>query len=277
MIDRGRIYDSYANLFGGIVNMLFVVDIGNTSITFGIYDGEELISKYYLNTNVRRTADEYGLELLNFLQKIASEIEDIEAIIVSSVVPDIMVSFNKGIQEYLKKEPFIISNNMETGISIMTDNPDELGTDRLVDAVAAFFTYGGPVLIIDFGTATTYDIVTDKGEFLGGVISPGIQICAEALYEMSAKLPKINITKPESIIGKNTVNSLQSGLIYGYIGQVEYIVRNIKKSLHKDLKVIATGGYSDVLKGNTSAIDMYDSDLLFKGLKYLYYKNLKQI
>jgi type III pantothenate kinase len=254
--------------------MLLLADVGNTNITLGIYnDKDELLGKSHLMTKTPRTSHEYGAELLKFLHLKSIAIEDIEAVVISSVVPDIMKAFNSAVCEYVKKEPFIVNADIKTGISLKIDCPDELGADRLVDAVAAYYTYGGPVLVVDFGTATTYDVITDKGEFLGGVIAPGLEICAEALWKMANKLPKISLEKPESILGKNTVNSMQAGVIYGYMGQVEYIIKNLKETQYSDLKVVATGGLAQILKNNTDAIDIYDEELAFKGLKHIYYKN----
>lgn len=253
--------------------MLLVADVGNTNITLGLYDEEKLISTLRLITKMSKTADEYGREILNLLGANGMKSEDVEAVVVSSVVPGIMDCFNRGVREYLKREPFLIGPHIKTGISIRTDRPHELGADRLVDAAAAYHTYGGPVLIIDFGTATTYDVVTKNGEFLGGAISPGIKICAEALWAAAAKLPKIEIKKPGSILEKNTESSMQAGLVYGYIGQVEYIVKEMKKIQGKAMKVVATGGLSGLFKGNTGAVDIFDEELTLKGLRYLYDKN----
>jgi type III pantothenate kinase len=250
--------------------MLLVVDVGNTSIALGLYRGETLTGRSSLPTKTLRTSDGYGAELLKFLGAESVGIESIEAVAVSSVVPGIMESFTDGVRRYLKKEPFLVGAECETGISVRTDRPGELGPDRLVDAAAAYKIYGGPILIIDFGTATTYDIVTGTGEFLGGVIAPGMEICAEALWEKTAMLPKIPIGKPDGIVGTNTAGSIRAGLFYGYIGQVEYIVRKIKEALGGDIKVVATGGLSGIFKGNTGAIDFYDGDLTFKGLRHIY-------
>jgi type III pantothenate kinase len=203
--------------------------------------------------------------------------EDIKDVIVASVVPNIMYSFNNGIIKYLNKLPVIVGPGIKTGISIHIDNPKELGADRIVDAAGAFYEYGGPVLVIDFGTATTYDVVTEKGVFIGAIISPGIKICANALWQKAAKLPEIEIKKPESILGKNTINSMQSGLVYGYIGQVEYIIKKVKKEMNiSNMKVVATGGLAKIIYNETNEIDIYDKTLTLKGLKVIYNKNKVQ-
>ena len=252
--------------------MLLVIDIGNTNITLGIYDQDELIGTYRLTTKMQRTSDEFGFMILSFLNASNTKSEDIKDIIISSVVPKINYSFTNCIKKYLHKEPIMIGPGVKTGISIRIDNPTSLGADRLVDAAGAYYTYGGPCLIIDFGTATTYDVVNDKGEFIGGATAPGIGICTNALSSQAAKLPEIEISKPEKIIAKNTVKSMQAGIVYGYIGQTEYIIKKIKEEYGHDMKVISTGGLGRIIANETDAIDIHDADLTFKGLKIIYEK-----
>ena len=256
--------------------MLLVIDIGNTNITVGIYNKDDLIGTYRLTTKMERTSDEFGFMLVSFLNTASITPEDIDDIIISSVVPKINYSFTSAIIKYLHKEPIIIGPGIKTGIDIRIDTPSSLGADRLVDAAGAYYTYGGPCIVIDFGTATTYDVVTEKGEFIGGATAPGLGISANALSSQAAKLPEVEIQKPEKIIAKNTIKSMQAGTVYGYIGQTEYIIKKIKEEYGKDLKVISTGGLGRVISNETNEIDIYDADLTFKGLKLIYDRNKKK-
>ncbi len=256
--------------------MLLVIDIGNTNITVGIYNKDDLIGTYRLTTKMERTSDEFGFMLVSFLNTASITPEDIDDIIISSVVPKINYSFTSAIIKYLHKEPIIIGPGIKTGIDIRIDTPSSLGADRLVDAAGAYYTYGGPCIVIDFGTATTYDVVTEKGEFIGGATAPGLGISANALSSQAAKLPEVEIQKPEKIIAKNTIKSMQAGTVYGYIGQTEYIIKKIKEEYGKDLKVISTGGLGRVISNETDEIDIYDADLTFKGLKLIYDRNKKK-
>lgn len=257
--------------------MLLVIDIGNTNITMGLYDGNHLKGTYRLTTKFQRTSDEYGFMLLSFINATAIKVEEINDIIISSVVPKINYSFTNSIKKYLFKEPIMIGPGIKTGISIRIDNTSTLGADRLVDAAGAYYTYGGPCIVIDFGTATTYDVVTEKGEFIGGATAPGIGICAQALSSQAAKLPEIEIKKPDKIIAKNTVKSMQAGIVYGYIGQTEYIIKKLKEEYGQNMKVISTGGLGKIIANETTAIDIHDSELTFKGLKIIYDKNKKEL
>lgn len=253
--------------------MLLVIDIGNTNITLGIFKDDEIVGNYRLTTKFQRTSDEYGFMLLSFISASNITVEDIDDIIISSVVPKINYSFTNSIIKYFKKEPIRIGPGIKTGISIRTENPVELGADRLVDAAGAYYIYGGPCLVIDFGTATTFDIVSKDGCFIGGAIAPGIGTSSNALSSQAAKLPEISISKPKSIIGKNTVASMQAGTLYGYIGLTEKIISQIKKEYGEDLKVVSTGGLGKMISKETDLIDIYDQDLTFKGLKIIYDKN----
>lgn len=250
--------------------MLIVIDIGNTNITMGLFEKDEIIGNYRLTTKLERTSDEYGFMLISFLNASNIPLEQIEDIIIASVVPKIMYSFINSIKKYFKKDPILVGPGIKTGILIKIDNPKELGADRLVDAVAANHLYKEDCLVIDFGTATTFDIVTASGEFIGGVTAPGLGISANALSSQAAKLPEIEIKKPDKIIAKNTVNSMQSGIVFGYIGLTEKIITEIKKEFDGDLKVISTGGLGRMIFNETNLIDVYDPDLSFKGLKIIY-------
>lgn len=261
------------NIKNGGKSMLLVVDVGNTNITLGVFEGEELLATFRMTTKIPRTSDEYGILLCDLLEKKGMDMKKIEAVIVASVVPGIMHSFTNAIVKYLDIRPIIVGAGTKTGIRIATANPKEIGADRIVDAVAAYGLYGGPVIVIDFGTATTYDLVMEDGSFTAGITSPGIKICANALWNETAKLPEIEIKKPDSILAKETVTSMQAGLIYGCIGQTEYIVKKIIEEAElKDVKVIATGGLGRIIANATECIDVYDPMLTMKGLRLIYEK-----
>lgn len=250
--------------------MLIAIDIGNTNITIGLFKKDALIANYRLTTLEKRTSDEYGFLITSFLNNAKIQPSDIEDVIIASVVPKIMYSFTNSIRKYFKKEPIIVGPGIKTGISIRIDNPKELGADRLVDAVGAHYLYHGNILVVDFGTATTFDFINEKGEFLGGATSPGIEISAQALSSKAAKLPQIEIIKSDRILATNTIDSMQAGVYFGYIGHTEYMIHKFKEELQCDLKVIATGGLGRILAENIDAIDVYDPDLTFKGLKLIY-------
>lgn len=257
--------------------MILVVDIGNTNIVIGVYKGNELIGSWRMVTKNEKTSDEYGIFILNILKYNDVDYHNIKSAIVSSVVPNVMYSFENALKKFFNIEPIIVGPGVKTGITIMTDNPREVGADRIVGLVAAYELYGGPLIVIDFGTATTYDVVSEKGEFKYGITSPGIQISADAMWQRTAQLPKIEIKKPDSILAKNTVTSMQAGLVYGYIGQVEYIIKKIKEEMNNEnMKVVATGGLGRLISDETSEVNVFDSQLLFKGLKIIHDKNYKK-
>lgn len=256
--------------------MLIVVDIGNTNITIGLFKEDALIANYRLTTLQKRTSDEYGFLITSFLMNAKIHARDIKDVIISSVVPKVMYSFTNSIRKYFKKEPIIVGPGIKTGISIRTDNPRELGSDRLIDAVGAYNIYGGPILVVDFGTATTFDYINEVGEFLGGTITPGIEISAQALSSRSAKLPEIEIVQSKEILGTNTIDSMQAGVYFGYIGLCEYTIKQFKKKYGNSLKVIATGGLGRIIAENTKMVDVYDPELTFKGLKIIYDKTTKR-
>ena len=254
--------------------MLFVVDVGNTNITFGVYDKEELKTTFRMMSKAMHTSDEYGIQIIGLLGANGISVEDIDGCIVVSVVPNVMHSLTGAIVKYLKVNPLIVGAGLKTGIKIVTENPKEIGPDRIVDAVAAYEKYGGPVFVLDFGTATTYDLITEKAEFVAGITAPGIRISAKALWEDTAKLPEIEIKKPKSILAQETISSMQAGLVYGQIGQTEYIINQVKKeSGLKDMKVVATGGLGRIISEETSMIDVYDKSLTLDGLRLIYNKN----
>ena len=255
--------------------MLLAVDIGNTNITYGLIgESGTVLGTFRITTKMPRTSDEFGMSLLSFLSSLQAPLTDIEDVIISSVVPKIMYAFTNSIRKYLLIEPMIVGPGIKTGISIKTESPKELGADKIVDAAAVYHTYGGNCLIIDFGTATTFDYIDENGTFLYSCIAPGIEICANALWSQAAKLPEVEIKKPDTILSKNTIDSMQAGIVYGYIGQVEYIINQFKKEIGKpNIKVIATGGLGKIIYKETNTIDEYDPDLTFKGMKIIYDKN----
>lgn len=257
--------------------MLLVIDIGNTNITFGVFEGKEITATFRITTKIPRTSDEYGMLICDLLQKKGIDVENIDDIIISSVVPNVMHSFQNGIIKYLNKKPMVVEPGTKTGIKITTANPREVGADRIVDAVGAYFLYGGPLLVIDFGTATTYDYVTEEGAFAAGVTTTGIRSSAKALSQDAAKLPEIEIKSPDSILARDTIKSMQAGLFYGYVGQTEYIIDKFKEETgRKDMKVVATGGLGKIISESTKKIDYYDSNLTLKGLRILYEKCRKE-
>ncbi len=254
--------------------MILAINVGNTNIRFGVYKEKKLIAHWKLATNRGWTADEFGMYFINFFNYEKLEIFDIEAVIISSVVPPIMFSFEHAIQRYIRKDPIIIGPGIKTGINIKYENPRELGADRIVNAVAAYELYGGPVIVIDFGTATTFNAISSRGEFLGGAICPGILISAEALYQRTAKLPRIDLAKHDAVIGRNTSVSMQSGVFHGYVGQINHLVNKIKQEMKEDnIKVIATGGLAKFIAPETKSIDEVNGRLVLEGLRIIYEKN----
>jgi len=256
--------------------MILVVDVGNTNITCGVYEGKELKTTFRMMTKQPRTSDEYGIHLRELLRTNGINKKDIKGSIVASVVPNVMHALLGGLTRYVETQPIIVGPGVKTGIKIVTENPREIGPDRIVDAVAAYEKYGGPVLVLDFGTATTYDLVTEDGCFTAGITAPGIRISAKALWEDTAKLPEVEIKKPKSILAQETISSMQAGLVFGQIGQTEYIINRVKKeSGYENLKVVATGGLGSIIAEETDAIQIYDRGLTLEGLRIIYEKNVK--
>ena len=253
--------------------MLLVIDVGNTNITLGVFNKDELFGTFRMKTKQPRTSDEYGITLQELVERHGIESSKINAVILASVVPDVMHSLGSAIIKYFGVKPVVVSAGIKTGIRIVTENPRQVGPDRIVDAVGAYTLYGGPTIVVDFGTATTYDLVTEDGRFVGGVTSPGIRTSANALWQQAAKLPEIEIRKPQYILAKDTVTSMQGGLVYGYIGQTEYIIRKMKEEsgLGK-INVVATGGLGKMIAQETSFINYYDANLTLKGLQIIYDK-----
>ncbi|MCR5032009.1 MAG: type III pantothenate kinase [Lachnospiraceae bacterium] len=256
--------------------MFLVIDVGNTNITFGVYEEKELLTSFRMTSGTPRTSDEYGMDIISLLELNHVSREKIEGVIIASVVPNLMHALTSAVIRYLECKPLIVGPGVKTGIKVVTENPREIGADRIVDAVAAYEIYGGPVLVLDFGTATTYDYVTADGSFAAGITAPGLRISAKALWEDTAKLPEIEIKKPKSILAQETISSMQAGLVYGQIGQTEYIIERVKKETGiSDMKVVATGGLGRIISDETDKIDVYDSSLTLEGLRIIYEKNRK--
>lgn len=253
--------------------MLLAVDVGNTNIVLGVYESNDLIKYWRLSTNRNQTADEYGIRICSLFTHSDLDFHKVDAIAISSVVPPIMPTLEEMAQSYFNVRPLIIGPGVKTGMPILYDNPREIGADRVVNAIAGFESYGGPLIIVDFGTATTFCVISKKGEYMGGAITAGIGIATEALFQRAAKLPRIELVKPPRIIGRNTVNSMQSGLIYGYIGQVDGIVTRIKEELGEDAYVVATGGMSEMIARESKTINKVDPFLTLEGLRIVYYRN----
>lgn len=256
--------------------MLLVIDVGNTNIVFGVYDGEKLLNNWRITSDKDRTSDEYGLLFDQTFKYNGLKSEDVEHVIISSVVPPLMHTLPTMSRRYFNIDPLLVGPDIKTGMDIKYDNPKEVGADRIVNAIAGYEKYGGPLIIVDSGTAITFDAIGEDGSYLGGVITPGIRISSEALFLRTAKLPKVELAKPDNIIGKNTVNSIQSGLVYGYIGMIDYIIEKMIKELKcigKDVRVIATGGFSTLISNESKYIEIIDSFLTLEGLRLIYERN----
>jgi len=259
--------------------MILLIDVGNTNIVMGVHDGERIVSDFRLSTNSMKTSDEISIEVISLFHLNRLETESIDGVIISSVVPNVMYSLENMVRKIFKVTPIVVGAGVKTGINVKTDNPKEVGADRIVNAVAASSKYKKSLIIIDFGTATTFCSIKKDGTYAGGIISPGIKISADALFEKAAKLPRVELMKPEKVIGKNTVVSMQSGLVNGYIGMVEHLVKLMKVEMMADGEdepyVVATGGFSRLMKQNTDCIDVVEPNLTLEGLKMIYDKNKK--
>ncbi|MCX7842857.1 MAG: type III pantothenate kinase [Clostridia bacterium] len=254
--------------------MVIVIDVGNTNIVLGVYKERTLLQHWRMATDTAKTSDEFGMFFVNLFKHEGLEVKSVEGVIIASVVPPIMYSLEHAVRKYFKVEPVIVGPGIKTGINIKIENPREVGADRIVNAVAAFEIYGGPLIIVDFGTATTFCSITSRGEYIGGVICPGVKISADALFQRASKLPRIELAKPETVIGRNTVASMQSGLVYGYVGKVDYIVRRMKKEMNEEnIKVIATGGLARLIASESETIDEINSLLTLEGLRIIYERN----
>jgi type III pantothenate kinase len=254
--------------------MLLAIDIGNTNITLGLYQDSELLDAWRLATVHERMPDEYGLQILGLLDHAECAPGDIEAVALASVVPPLTRTFRQACESYLHHTPFVIDAGVKTGLRIRYEDPKHaLGADRVADAVAVLSLYGGPACVVDFGTATTFDAISAEGEYLGGAIAPGIGIAADALFQRAAKLPKVDIDRPPNPIGANTVNAIQSGLLYGYVGLVEGMVARFRKELGNDMRVIATGGLAPVIARETDVLEIQAPWLTLEGLRLVWEMN----
>ncbi|MFM8874758.1 MAG: type III pantothenate kinase [Anaerolineae bacterium] len=250
--------------------MLLTIDIGNTNLTLGLYEGDKLGAHWRLATDHNRMPDEYGLQFLGLLQNAGKTLKDIKGISLASVVPPLTGRVVQACREYLKQEPLVVDAGVKTGIKIRYEDPKAVGADRVCDAVAVMKLYGGPACVVDFGTATTFNAVTKDGEYLGGAITAGINLAAEALYTRAAKLPRIDLQVPPSVIGRNTVHAMQSGLLFGYVSMVEGMVSRFRAELGEDMKVVATGGLAEVVAHETKVIDIIAPWLTLEGLRLIW-------
>lgn len=255
--------------------MILVMDIGNTNIVLGVYENDQLKHHWRMETDRMKTEDEYAMQVKSLFQHVGLYFDDIEGIIMSSVVPPIMFSLEAMCTKYFKQKPLVVGPGVKTGLNIKYENPREVGADRIVNAVAGIHYYGSPLIIVDFGTATTYCYINEQGHYMGGAIAPGIGISTEALFSRASKLPRIELTKPENVVGKNTVSAMQSGIVYGYVGQVEGLVNRMKKSGNAQANVVATGGLAPLISEETDVIDQVDPFLTLKGLYLIYKRNEK--
>ncbi|MEI5909513.1 type III pantothenate kinase [Bacillus spongiae] len=254
--------------------MIFVIDVGNTNIVLGVYEEDDLKFQWRIETNRHRSEDEYGMLVKNLFEHEGMSFNSINGIIISSVVPPIMFALERMCKRYFNLTPLVVGPGIKTGLNIKYENPREVGADRIVNAVAGIHEYGGPLIIVDFGTATTYCYINEERQYMGGAIAPGVGISTEALYSKAAKLPRIEIARPDDIIGKNTVSAMQAGILYGYVGQVDGIVHRMKQQSKKEPLVIATGGLASLIAKETDVIDVVDSFLTLKGLRLIYKRNL---
>lgn len=253
--------------------MLLAIDIGNTNIVWGVFDGDQLVADWRVSTDHAKTTDEYAILLLDLLRVEGISPERVDGVILSSVVPPLTPLFEELAEAYFHCLPLNVSADLETGLTIKYTNPREVGSDRIVNAAAAYRRYGGPIIIVDFGTATTFCAVTADGEYLGGAIAPGLRISAEALYARTAKLPKIELVRPKSAIGQDTVASMQAGLVFGYAGLVDELVRRIQQELGRDCFVLATGGLAGLVAPESRSIREIQPHLTLEGLALLYALN----
>lgn len=250
--------------------MLFTIDVGNTNVMLGVFNGDRIRACWRLATHSESTEDELGIVFASLLSQAGLEVKEITALAISSVVPPLMYSLTKMSRKYFSLEPLVISSDLDTGLNILYDNPREVGADRIVNAVAGYSLYGGPLIIVDFGTATTFCAISEKGDYLGGAIAPGIDISTEALFRRAAKLPRVELRKPGRVIGKDTITSMQSGIIYGFAGQVDGIVRRMAQELESPPLVVATGGMAGLLAEESETINRVSPFLTLEGLRLIY-------
>jgi type III pantothenate kinase len=253
--------------------MLLAIEQGNTNTVFAVHDGQDWIAQWRTATESTRTADEYAVWLSQFLQMQGLALKVLDACIISTVAPQSLFNLRNLSRRYLKAEPLVIGENAELGIAVRIDNPAEAGADRLVNAIGAYVKFGGPLIVVDSGTATTFDIVGEDGAFEGGAICPGVNLSMEALHKAAARLPRVAIQKPAQVIGKNTVGAMQAGVYWGYVSLIEGMVMRMKAEYGKPLKVIGTGGMASLFQGATDSIDDFDPDITVRGLLEVWRRN----
>ena len=250
--------------------MLLTLDVGNTIVTAGIYEDGKLSATWRFATDVEKLPDEYGVLALSLLQHEGIDPERVTEAIIACVVPDLEPAFDQMCRRYFKTMPLHVTAGIKTGLRILYDTPRDVGADRVADAVAAIHNYGPPLIVVDFGTATVFDAINGEGEYLGGAIAPGLGIASEALFRRAAKLYRVELDRPESAIGRNTITAIQSGILFGYVGLIEGIVTRMKEELGEETKVIGTGGYAEIIARETNVIDEVDPDLTLEGLRIIY-------
>lgn len=253
--------------------MILTMDIGNSNIVMGVYHEDRLMNHWRMETDRHKTEDEYGMQVKAFLTDVGLGFDSINGIIMSSVVPPLIFSLERMCEKYFGVSPLIVGPGVKTGLNIKYDNPRDVGADRIVNAVAAIHEYGSPLIIADFGTANTYCYINEYNQYMGGAIAPGISVSTEALYNRASKLPRIEITRPDHVVGKNTVSAMQAGIVYGYVGQAEGIIKRMKQQSNDKPTVIATGGLAKLIAGESAEIDKVDPFLTLKGLYLIYKRN----
>ena len=250
--------------------MLLAIDIGNTNVTMGVFDDDKLLATWRMASDPYKLPDEYAILIRNLLPLKGVSLDDVDSMALCSVVPPLTTVFEELGEEYFKLHPLVVGAGIRTGVKILYDNPRDVGADRVVDAVAAFKLYGGPVIVVDFGTATVFDAVSGDGEYIGGAIASGINLTAQALYEHTSQLRRVELVAPKAAIGRNTAASIQSGIVYGHVGMVEAMVDRFKKELGGDTKIVATGGMANLIQKETDIFDYVNLDLTLVGLKIIY-------
>ncbi len=253
--------------------MIFALDVGNTHTVAGVFQGYELMADWRISTDRRKTEDEYGLMFLSMLERAGFKAKDTEGGIIASVVPPLTPVFEKTLSKYLGISALVVGPGTKTGMNIRYENPKEVGPDRIANAVAAYSKYGGPVIVVDFGTATTFDVISQEGDYLGGAIAPGILTSTDALFEKASRLPRIELIRPQQAIGRNTVQSMQSGIVFGFAGQTDSLVRRICREIGQDAHVVATGGLARLVAQESETIDTVDPFLTLEGLYIVLTKN----
>ena len=263
--------------------MILLIDVGNTNIVLGIHDNEKYIASWRISTDSKKTSDEYSIQVMQLFNQAKLNPEEVEGIIISSVVPNIMHSLENMVRKCFCKEPIVVGPGIKTGINIKYDNPREVGADRVVDAVAAYEMYGGPTIVVDLGTASTFDVVNKKGQYLGGSIAPGLKTSLDALINRTAQLPRIELHEPTTAIAKNTTESINAGMVFGYIGLIDGIIEELIKEIIKkeknskdEIKIVSTGGYSELLASESKYIEIVENDLTLEGLRLIYERTIKK-